>query len=328
MIEVWHIWVRRFKLTAGAAAAGHDDPQYAVLAGNTSIAIAFGLTSAGFWGASDLLARYSTRNVGPFRTLYIGQVIGLAMLSVYAAFTGGFASAAGVAWQPWAWSVAAAVLFNTATLCLYRAFETGTLAIVSPISASYAVVSAALSFAFGERLDKIAILGIALVLIGIPFAASVHTVDAPGLSLDEMPEHRVSSSGIGWALISALGYGISFWIYGYMATPKLGGTLPVWVNYAVSSVLLAFGFLRPAERKVPGRGPLLVAASGGTLAVLGTFFDITGISTGHVALVTTLSSLYSTITVVLAAVILKEALSPKQWMGVALVLAGVALVRQ
>ncbi len=296
-----------------------------------NLAITLGLAAAALWGVGDLVARFATRAVGPYRTLYMQQVIGLALLTAGLLATHGYVRAMHQPWQVWVWASVAGVLFNVGTLLLYIAFERGKLAVVSPLSASYAVVAAALSLLSGERLGAVALIGIVLVMAGIPFASSSKEVDAPGISLDsaQQPQKRgLNASGAGWAMAAALTYGFSFWLYGYRVTPYLGGFIPVWLSYFLSTILLIPFVKRRGDLPLRWNKTLLVIACGAVLAVCGTVCDLAGIATGHVALVTTLSSLYSTITVILAWLTLREPMHRLQWAGVALILVGIVLVHR
>src|ERR1700686_1639854 len=111
--------------------------------------IILGLGAAIFWGSADFLARYSTRIIGTYRTLFFLQFFGLVGLSIYLAVSGEFGRLfQSIFWQAWAWALLAAFLNVFSSLALYRAFEVGVLTIVSPIAASssaLAVVFALLS---------------------------------------------------------------------------------------------------------------------------------------------------------------------------------------
>ncbi len=65
----------------------------------------------------------------------------------------------------------------------------------------------------------------------------------------------------------------------------------------------------------------------GTVAVLGFVAVSAGLATGQVAIVTVLSSLQSAIAVGLACALLGERLARHQWLGVAVIAAGLGLVR-
>ena len=65
----------------------------------------------------------------------------------------------------------------------------------------------------------------------------------------------------------------------------------------------------------------------GAVAVLGFVAVSAGLATGQVAIVTVLSSLQSAIAVSLACALLGEQLARHQWLGVAVIVAGLGLVR-
>src|SRR5579885_3298075 len=135
--------------------------------------VLLGLLAALGWGSADFLARYATRLIGTYRTLFYMQFIGLFSLSVYLLATGQLPRLLETAgWQPWAWCVLVALLNVAGSLALYRAFETGVLMIVSPIAASYAALTVTLSLLSGETLSRLRGIGIGLALIGAVFAAT------------------------------------------------------------------------------------------------------------------------------------------------------------
>lgn len=65
----------------------------------------------------------------------------------------------------------------------------------------------------------------------------------------------------------------------------------------------------------------------GAVAVLGFVAVSAGLATGQVAVVTVLGSLQGAIAVGLACALLGEQLARHQWLGVAVIVAGLALVR-
>ena len=67
--------------------------------------------------------------------------------------------------------------------------------------------------------------------------------------------------------------------------------------------------------------------STGSLALAGFAALTAGLATGELAIVTVLSSLQSAVTVGLACIVLRERLARHQWLGVAVVVTGLALVQ-
>jgi len=302
-----------------------------------SMGILFGLTTALFWGAGDFLARYVTHALGTYRTLFFIQFIGLFSLGIYLLGTGELQHVASVtSWQPWLWAVLAALLNIASTLALYRAFEVGSLMLVSPIAASYAAVTIILAFLSGEVLTQTHDAGIALVLLGIIVVST--SFEAAGKSTGALnPESMLRNllfvlkkdarRGVGWAIVAALGYGITFWILGFRVTPTLGSIIPVWlIRMMTPCVLVACAPFAQQKLTLPqGRVWWLIVG----VSVFDTVAYITytlGLAQGQISLTTILSSLYSAVTVLLAWIFLRERLQRSQWLGIGVIFAGIALV--
>ena len=269
------------------------------------------------WGAADFLVRFAGRREGVLRTMAYGQVAGLALLTAWAAVQGGLlpGNSAQAPAMAWVAAIAAAPLNLAATYALFRALATGTVAVVSPIAASYGAITAALSALTGERPGLLEASGMALAVVGVALASA----SGPG--------GTGRATGVGGALLAAMGYGVGFWLMGGWAVPSLGPLLPIWLYYAgsvatLSAMALATGgSLRPP----PIRRVALLLGIGliGTAAYLA--FSV-GLATGQVAVTTVVSSLSSGVTVLLAFVVLRDRLRSWQWAGVASILAGVVLL--
>ncbi len=186
--------------------------------------ILLGLMAALCWGSADFLARYATRLVGLYRTLIFMQIVGVVGLSLYLLVSGEFVrllSHAG--WQPWAWAVLAALLNIASSLALYRAFEIGVLTIVAPITASYAALTALLALLSGEVISQQRVLGIVVVMLGVVLAAAALTPPVKAQANEPQAKRQPRlARGVGLALLSAIGYGVMFWIFGFRVIPSLG----------------------------------------------------------------------------------------------------------
>ena len=311
--------------------------------------ILFGLTTALLWGAGDFLARYVTHALGSYRTLFFIQFIGLVSLGIYLLGTGELQQVAGAnSWQPWLWAALAALLNIGSSFALYRAFEVGSLTLVSPIAASYAAVTIALSLLSGEVLTPLHDGGIGLVLLGIVIASTTFTPvrvsDASESHKEiEMPTRssrtktiannllsvlrKDAMKGVGWAMVASLGYGTTFWILGFHVTPTLGSIIPVWlIRTLTPCVLVVCAPLARQSLTLP-RGSVWWFIVG--VSVFDTIAYITytlGLTQGQISLVTLLSSLYSAVTVLLAWIFLRERLLRSQWFGIGIIFVGIALV--
>jgi drug/metabolite transporter (DMT)-like permease len=272
-------------------------------------AVALGLGAALCWGIADVLARFATRELGAYRSLLYAQLVGLVALSAYAGATGELARvAAGAPPAAWGWALATGVLFTGAALAFYRALETGVLALVSPITASYAAVTVLLALASGEALTAPRALGLAAAIVGVTLASIPPAAPAPAARVpDEWardgapPRAPRLDAGVRWALAAALGFGLTFWLLGFRVTPAFGGLGSVWVLRAAALVVLLVA-ARPAGvtlRPPSARAGWLVVGVG-VLDTLAFAANNVGTTRGLVSVVSVLGSLFSAVTVLLA----------------------------
>jgi len=290
--------------------------------------ILLGLATALSWGSADLFARFATRKIGTFRTMLYMQICGFCLLTLVMRQLGGWGPLfAGGGWRPWAWGVAAGLLNTTATLALYRSFEIGKLSIVAPISASYPVLTMVLSALTGEHLTLMRLVGLLLAIAGVVLVARGEHVVGDANPLDETTRPGKSRLGVEWALVSAIGFGVMFWLLGLRVVPMLGSAPSVWVIRLTSVMATAAAILMfrqsmaaPLRRDVPwifGVGLLDTSAY-----VLNNF----GMMREQTSVVSVLASLYGAVTVGLAAVFLRESVSRVQWLGIVAIFAGILLI--
>ena len=284
---------------------------------SVEVQIALGLAAAFGWGIGDFLSREPTGRLGTH-----GTILGVGLVGTVA--TGGWFLLTGQSppQAPWtAWALAALLgLANIgAGYLIFRAFYEGPISLTSPISASYAAVTFVLGLLTGERAGPLALLGLLLVLTGVPLAAT-----PPRRTEGRRPLTR----GVWFAVGAASAYGIIFWAYKYV-TPVVGEGWVVLV--ARGEAVLVIGALLALRVAAFPRGGDLTRAW--TLAVIVGVLDTIallsvtgGTSGGEAVVVVAVSSAYSVVTVAIAMTFLKERLALHQWTGVALTLLGILLV--
>lgn len=285
-----------------------------------------GLASALLWGVTDYLIRINGRRLGVIRAMVWGQLPNLALMSMVLLIASGARERAlDAGAEGWAFAALSACLSLGATACLYRALQAGVLALVAPIVASYAAITAVLSVSTGqERLAAETALGLAVCVLGVALASFSR---ARAVREEGAPKPHALSGGIGWSLASSLGYGVSFWVQGAFVVERLGPLAPVWLNALVSACAVSAAALltrRSLSPPPPGARWTVVAA--GLMGAAAFMAYLAGLETGRVAVVTVLSSLAGAVTVLMAYVLLRERLAPRQWAGVAAALAGVLLL--
>jgi drug/metabolite transporter (DMT)-like permease len=291
--------------------------------------IILGLAAALCWGAADFLARYLTQIIGTYRTLFFMQFIGALALSVYMFSSGELTWLAHhTSWQPWLWAATTALMNAFCALALYRSFEVGILSIVSPIAASSAAITVALSVLSGETISQGRAFGIGAALVGVVLAATHFSSISDKAAAVKTTGKGILPRGVGWALVASAGYGVNIWLLGFLVTPALGGSAPIWIIRLGTIVTLAL-VAAPARQSIRlPRGPVwgLILAVG-TLDTSAYLLANFGFTTDQVSVVSVLISLFSAVTVLLAWIFLHDKLQWSQWLGIGIIFVGIALVK-
>jgi drug/metabolite transporter (DMT)-like permease len=275
------------------------------------IGIVLALAASLSWGLSDFGGGLGARRIRVIWVLVVSQLAGLALVGTMYLATRP---------QPpteteLAWGLFAGVMGVAGLTAFYRALAVGTMGIVGPISATGAIVPVVYGLARGERPSALQGVGIVVAVVGVVAA-----------SLEPLPEGagRKLSTGVGLSLIAALGFGSS--LLGLNRVSQAGvvwGTLTLRLT-VVPIVLIAALVIRPSAARLRPVVPLLVATG---------LFDtganlLYGASARHglISVTAVLASLYPVVLVGLAYFVLHERISRPQLVGVALALAGVALI--
>lgn len=277
------------------------------------VAVALGIGTALCWGLADFLGGLRTRRLTLPVVLLVSQLTGLAAIAVVVAAGGLEVPAVG----DLAPALVAGVCQLTGIAALYRALAIGTMSVISPISASgAAVLPVIVGVAAGERPGALQFAGMAAAFAGVILASRT-----PG----SMGAGAPSREALALSAIAALGFG-GFYVGMDAAVDKAE---PFWALLAArasaGAVLVAVLLtLRPRLGANPPDLPALAAI--GLLDVGANACFTLGAETGLLSVVAVLASLYPVGTVVLARALLGERLVAVQAAGVAVALAGVALI--
>jgi drug/metabolite transporter (DMT)-like permease len=285
------------------------------------LAVFFGLASAVGYGAGDLLWRVAGRDLGVWRSSFFGAIVGVALLSAWLLLAPAHVHAALRA-TPGAWeaAVGSGIALEGGSLLLTQGLVRGSLAVVAPVTATYAAVATILAVLSGERFTPSVAVGLTLIMAGVCVVA---------IRRHESLEGPYGGTGLGWASGAALAYGGGAWLQGKFAVPELGAIVPVWVMHSLGVVMLgAVCLARRTKLSLPERGsrvPILAAASLG----VGGFVAMTaGFATGEIAVVVVLSSLASAITVLLGRLFGATHVALHQWLAIVAIVAGLALIHR
>lgn len=289
--------------------------------------IFLGLTAAICWGVADFCARFGSQRIGAFRTLFYMQVFGLIIMTAYLEPHGGLMPLTH-GWRPWIFAAIAGVLSTLGSLALYHAFRIGVMSIVAPISSSYPALTVVLAFVSGERLPVHRVAGLVVIIVGVILAAtSFAALTAKSGATNNSAARAQLSRGVGWSIFAAIAFGVMFWFIGFHVVPLTGAAFSVWMIRLSTIGTLALLALPSRQSLKPPSGNIwwIVAAIGVT-DTIAYFANNAGLGTGHVSVVSVLASLYGAVTVLLSWIFLRERLERSQWLGIALIFAGIIFV--
>jgi drug/metabolite transporter (DMT)-like permease len=298
-----------------------------------NLGVPLGLGSGLAWGTADFFGGIQSRRLPALTVAFWSQAAGALGLVIALALEGARPPVAGIAW-----GLAAGAGSGIALVLFYRSLAEGTMSVVAPISACGAVVPVAAATLTGDHPGALAGLGVLTAIAGVVLVSRTHTGDKRPGRPGSGPARPASSSPAGgsgrsrrvllMALGSALGFGL-FYVFVDAGTTGSRGE-PLWViagARASSLVMLSMIALigRGAALRWPGRrlGPVALVGLADTGANLLFAYAAT---TGNLAVVGVLGSLYPVATVILARWLLGERLSGGQNAGVALALTGVGLL--
>lgn len=272
----------------------------------TSLALALGASLA--WGVADFVGPLVSRTLGTLRVLFWAQIGGVAALALSLAVRGD---------APHGWGVLYAGVAGGAGIlglyAYYRGMQTGQMSVVAPIAGISAVIPVAVGFASGDSPSVLQVAGVVCAIVGVGLA-----------SVEHQGGSRRLATGVGLALLAALGFGLYFpWMHA-------AGKVDFWwasFTFRTTALVLiaaAAAAVRPTLR-LSARN-VAIAAAVGIGDTIGNVLFAASSAHGLVSLTSVLASLYPIVTVLLAAAILKERVAGFQRAGVVLTLAGVVLI--
>lgn len=265
-----------------------------------------GLTSALVWGAADFGGGLTSRRTAVFGVVLVSQLAGLAVAVVLAVVRSeGMPGPADLGW-----SLLAGILGGIGITALYRALAIGTMSIVAPI---IGVLAAIIPVVGGIVLEDwpptLVLVGIVLAILAVVLVS------------------RITDEGGGRAgLPEALLAGVTIGLFGIVIAQISDGAVfaPMSVIRTTQAVLVGLLIVVTRTAWVPASRLLPVIVAIGLLDMAGNVAYLVAVQTGLLAVASVLSALYPVVTVILAAIVLKERITRDHAVGIAL--AAVAIV--
>lgn len=267
------------------------------------------LVSAVVWGGGDFTGGYAARRASQYHVLALSALSGLVILAaaalilreslpslrgaLYAALAG-LSGAVGIA-------------------ALYRALSLGHAAGTAPTTA---VIGAVLPVLFGIFTHgfpgPLRLVGFALALAGIWLVSAVEGESA-----------ALHSPAFRLACLAGVGFGAFFIFIGLVEPGKIFTPL---ILARFFTLLTGLALIRLNRLPLPALTASPYALLAGCLDAGGNLFYILAKQYTRLDIAAVISSLYPASTVMLAAVLLKEKIGPRQWIGVVICLAAIVLI--
>jgi drug/metabolite transporter (DMT)-like permease len=216
----------------------------------------------------------------------------------------------------------------TSAAALYRALALGPIAVVSPVVASYSALAVILIVIFlGERLTvgqgaAIAVTFVGVVVASTDFGEVRKTLGRPS-TLAPLATQGPLPLGVRYGLIATFGFAV--WACLYAAAVHATDGLGMILLLRVFSVLLLTVYVlvrRTSFAPLRDRRALVLIVIVGVLDTGANVLLSLGIASGFASFVMTGSGAYPLIPALLAIAVLRERLAPNQYVGVAVLVAG------
>ncbi len=276
-----------------------------------------GVGAAASWGVGDFTARFLGRAIGVPQAMLGIMLVGSLAVGVYVA-----ASGEALVWEPsglWL-LVLNGVATLLATMMLFDALTRGPVSLGSPMVSSYPAFAVPMTVVFGARPEPIHWAAMAATLGGIWLVAlAVSRIEG-----GDRPEYApaVLRRSVLMAIGSAFFFAVALLAADH-AIERYGLPLTLLSGRLVGALVMAAAFLvmRRVPRMPVSAWPLIAFLA--LVDTIGYVFVYAGLAqeNGEFAIVT--SSAYSVVTILLARIFLREQVVPLQWLGVAIVIAGI-----
>jgi drug/metabolite transporter (DMT)-like permease len=261
------------------------------------------------WGVSDFVGGTLSRRLPAVSVVGLGQALSLIVLVPVVVLGTGF-----VAGPYLGLAAAAGATGIVGFVSLYEALSTGTMGVVSPITATGVAVPVVVGLLTGGVPSVIALAGVPVAAVGALLAGG------PELR----GRHALQRRSIALAGVAAAGFGGTFLLLARASA--IDPLSSVLVMRLVEAGLFAVGLVVLRRPVGLGRSDLAPVAVAGFLDTVATTLYAVSTHAALLAVAAVLASLYPIITALLARQVHREALRPVQLAGIALALAGVALI--
>lgn len=302
-----------------------------------SIGIIAALVAMFCWGIADFLQAMVIKKIGSLKTMFFSSLLGILPTFVFFFY---FFEIGKIHIDTFSFLLLffAGLVDVTGVYNFMKSFELGDISVVTPISASYSLITVILAFLFlGESLSFLKIISIIIIISGIVLVST----DIKKLKTLN------TAKGVKESLIALVVWGFYFFMMGVVSKRLIaynisafGSTLfDAKVSVAINLffftslinglLMILFSGLKDINRNISilkTKNVLLFIIINFILYTIAWVAVNYGIAQDLVSIVTPVSSLYPALTVILAWIFLKEKLVLNQKIGIATTLVGIFLI--
>ncbi|MEP3346345.1 MAG: DMT family transporter [Litoreibacter sp.] len=274
-------------------------------------ALSLGLIAAVCWGLHDILVRQVSQRAPLMASLLMVLLAGSILQGVLMVATDAVEP---VSLEAAIYAAISGVFFLVASIGLYLAFQRGPVRLVSPIIASYPILSVAWAAISGTSISALEWLAVLLIVIGVSIVAALSGQDE-----DDIPP---MGRTVAYSLIASVGFAGTFAI-GQIAT-EMSSELPViLITRLMSITLLVVGMMVMKLPFNPGRASIPVLLAMGCLDGISLMVVLFAGGLPDAQYASVAASMFGLITIVMAWTFLRERMSPIQWLGCLVAFAGI-----
>lgn len=272
-------------------------------------AVVFGLAASAAWGAGDFSGGMASRRLHTILVVAAAHGIGLVLMAALAVLSREVFPSADTLF----WGALAGITGCVGLLAFWRGLAVGRMGLVAPVTGVIAALVPVTVGTLTEGLPQtVKIVGFGLALVSLWLASSSPTSGGDG-------------KGLGLAVAAGIGFGSFLVLMDHAGKGSFFWSLTA-ARAASFTMMLIVVLTTRRQWHENNRRLLTWIILAGVLDVMGNGFFVLATQSGRLDISAVLSSLYPAMTVLLARLVLKERISPRQLVGVGTALAAIVLI--
>lgn len=276
-------------------------------------AVFLGLIAAIGWGLHDLAVRYVSQKTTIFAALLWVLLTGAFFQFLLMLVRLDFAPLPIETLPP---VLLTACFFVTASIGLYKAFEIGPVRLVSPLIATFSIISVVWGALMGQQITGLQWAAVFAVFAGVSIVAVLSDNSETGA-----PDPK-RNQAILWSLLSSVGFAGTFGVG--QSAMSLAPDLMIILAYRIVAVgLLVLIMVYLKTPLFPHRSQIKLLTLMGLLDAIALACVLTAGNLENANYASVAASAFGMVTIILAWAFLKERITLKQWFGVLLAFSGI-----